>query len=113
MSSLPHPLSDLTVAEVNAARDLVLSLHPGTVVDFRSIYLFEPPKAEVIPFIEAEHSGHLTPSTPRPRRLAQVRYDVIGNSKAPTYHESIVDVQKLERIDTRIIPAQYHASLTV
>ncbi|RDA87768.1 hypothetical protein CP532_2464 [Ophiocordyceps camponoti-leonardi (nom. inval.)] len=104
---------DYAESETNHARDLVLKLHPGAVIDFRTIYLLEPPKAEVLPFLALEHAGKVTRSTPRPARLAQARYDVIGGSKAAEYHESIFDLTASKVVSHDIIPTDYHAGLTV
>ncbi len=112
-AAVPHPLSDLSIAETNRARDFILSLHPKTVIDFRAIYLLEPPKADVIPFLELEHAGGLTAETPRPPRLAQARYDVIGGSKVPEHHESVIDLVTLSRVEHRILDAGKHASLAM
>ncbi|POR32107.1 Amine oxidase [Tolypocladium paradoxum] len=112
-TTIPHPFSDLTIDETTQARDIVLELHPGTVIDFRAIYLLEPPKVDVKPFLELEHAGRLTDDTPRPARLAQVRYDVIGASKKYEYHESIIDLGALKRVGHQIVGPEYHAGLTV
>lgn len=113
MSSVPHPLSDLSAEETNKARDVVLKLHPGTVVDFRATYLLEPNKKDVLKFLEDEHAGKLTADTPRPPRLAQVKYDVIGGSEAAQYHESIIDVVTSERVKHTVVGQEHHASLCV
>src|SRR5579871_6120708 len=113
MENPPHPLASLSIDETNAARDVILSCHPDTAIGFRMISLQEPVKAELIPFLEIEHSGNLNSNTPRPRRLAKVYYDVIDGSKAPKYMESIVDVQTKEKISTELISSDVHACLTV
>lgn len=113
MPEVPHPLSDLSVEESNLARDVVLKLHPGTVIDFRAIYLLEPNKEDVVQFLNIEHAGKLTPDTPRPPRLAQVKYDVIGGSEPTRYHESIIDVVKVERVRHTVVDQEYHASLSM
>ncbi|EFW99003.1 copper amine oxidase [Grosmannia clavigera kw1407] len=112
-SPLPHPLSALSIEETNQAREIVLSLHPNTVIDFRTIYLLEPPKAKTVPFLQIEHAGKLTPSTPRPPRLAEVCYDVIGGSKVPEYHESVVDLRLHKRTTHKIVDTEYHANLSI
>ncbi|RCI13077.1 hypothetical protein L249_1115 [Ophiocordyceps polyrhachis-furcata BCC 54312] len=103
----------LSIQETNQARDLVLKLHPGAVIDFRTIYLLEPPKAEVLPFLALEHAGKVTRSTPRPARLAQAKYDVIGGSKAAEYHESVLDLTAAKVVSHEVIPTDFHAGLTV
>ncbi|SPO05410.1 related to peroxisomal amine oxidase (copper-containing) [Cephalotrichum gorgonifer] len=101
MAQLPHPLSALTVEESAVARDVIRSLHPDTVLLFRQIYLYEPPKAQVAEFLELEHSGKLTDTTPRPPRLAQVWFDVGAREKTPKYAESIVDIGLKTVVSTR------------
>lgn len=110
---IPHPLSGLSIAEVNQARDVVLSLHPGSVIDFRAIYLYEPMKSEVLQFLDLEHSGLITEDTPRPARLAQARYDVIGGSKVPSYQESIINLRTSQRVKHEIVGSQHQPGLTV
>lgn len=112
-AAVRHPLSDLTAAEIGRARDIVVGAHKDCVLDFRLIYLFEPPKAEVLPFLALEHAGKITADTPRPPRLAQVKYDVIGASRVPEYHESEVNIETGEIINHEVVSTDHHASLTV
>lgn len=113
IASMPHPLASLSVEETNLARDIILASHPKTVVDFRIITLQEPSKADLVSFLQLEHSGKLQPNSPRPPRLAKVHYDVIDDSKIPIYCESIVDVEKRKRISHEVIRSDAHASLTM
>ncbi|KAK1994610.1 copper amine oxidase [Colletotrichum falcatum] len=111
MAPLPHPLSALSLEETKQARDVVLADHDGSVLDFRQIYLWEPPKAEVLEFLDLEHSGKLTASSPRPARCAQVFYDVIGGASKAQYTESIVDLGLAKIIDQKVIGPEHHAGL--
>ena len=111
-SYTPHPFSDLGVAETTRVRDIILALHKGFVIVFRTIYVLEPLKSEVLPFLEIEHAGKLDNSSLRPSRLAQARYDVIGGSKVPEYHESVINITSGDREEHRVIGAEHHASLT-
>ncbi|KAM0273128.1 hypothetical protein ACHAQH_008477 [Verticillium albo-atrum] len=113
MIHFPHPLSALSVEESNAARDVVLEAHKGAVLKFRVIFLLEPPKAEVVAFLDLEHAGKVTSETPRPIRTAQVHYDVIGGESPAEYHESVVDLRSNKIIDTKIIAKTSQASLIV
>ncbi|KAJ9426112.1 copper amine oxidase 1 [Fusarium oxysporum f. sp. lycopersici 4287] len=108
----PHPLSALSARETNLARDIVKASHPGALLFFRQSYLFEPPKEEVLRFLELEHSGALTTSSPRPDRCAQVFYDVIGGDQKSQYYESVVDVTKRSIVAQEIISEEHQASLT-
>jgi primary-amine oxidase len=96
----PHPFKNLSVEETRVARDVVLSLHPDVVVDFREIYLQEPEKELMKLFLDLEHAaqpGRL------PARLAKCQYDVIGADKIPEYNESIIDVEQQKRIRHEVV----------
>jgi primary-amine oxidase len=114
MPLIPHPLSALSLGETNLARDIVLGYHADQMLYFRQIILLEPPKEEVMPFLELEHSGKLDQYTPRPQRLAKVQYDAITKgTNVPQYQESIIDLRRKERVEHRVIAPAYHASLTM
>lgn len=108
----PHPLSALSARETDLARDIVKASHPGALLFFRQSYLFEPAKEEVLRFLELEHSGSLTASSPRPDRCAQVFYDVIGGDQKSLYYESVVDVTKRSIVAQELISEEHQASLT-
>ncbi|KAF4444048.1 copper amine oxidase 1 [Fusarium austroafricanum] len=94
MASLqPHPLAQLSQEEFIIARDSVLKHHgSNTSLFFRSIYLQEPKKDDLVPFLIAEHDGSLSETTPRPARCAQVEYDIIADVRK--YIRSIVDINE-------------------
>ena len=109
----PHPLSGLSSDEVNIARDVVVASYPDTIIYFREIYLSEPPKTQLRECLALEHSGRLSPTTPRPSRLALCQYDVIGKDKTGEYHESIVDIRLRRRAKDQIVDKRSHAALVV
>ncbi|KAM0208416.1 hypothetical protein ACHAQD_011625 [Fusarium lateritium] len=111
--ALPHPLSALSSRETNLARDIVKSVHPGSLLYFRQSYLFEPPKAEVLKFLELEHSGALHTTSPRPDRCAQVFYDIIGGDQKTQYYESVVDLTKRTIVEQEVVTPEHQASLTM
>lgn len=113
MAAVPHPLSDLSVEETTLARDVILKLHPGAVIDFRAIYLLEPNKEEVLLFLELEHAGKVATTTARPLRLAQVKYDVIGGSEPTQYHESSINLVTSQRVKHTVVGQEHHASLSM
>jgi primary-amine oxidase len=114
MAPQPHPLAILSLDETNQARDVILEAHPGASIYFRNIYLLEPPKAELLKFLDAEHSGQLSSSTPRPARLAEVKYDAIERgSKVPVYQEASVDINAKKVVNHELISTEFHASLTL
>ncbi|KAF2862778.1 putative copper amine oxidase [Piedraia hortae CBS 480.64] len=108
-----HPFKSLSRSEVETAREVILNLHPDEVIVFREIYLQEPPKSEVLAFLELEHSGKLTSSSKPPARLAKCQYDVIGKDKVPAYNEAFVDLNTKERVHHEVVGTEHHASLTV
>jgi len=61
-----HPLAALSAAEISATALLVKGVWPAqTDIHFKVITLQEPPKAEVVPYLEAEHSGGQRPTIAR------------------------------------------------
>lgn len=109
---VPHPLSILSEQETNVARDVILASYPGSVINFREIYLQEPSKAELKEFLALEHSAKLSPTSPRPARLALCQYDVVG-PKHVEYHESVVDVNAKKRVSHEVVGLPQHASLVM
>lgn len=110
---VPHPLAILSIDETKRARDVVIKSHPNVTISFREIFLQEPAKADLKKFLELEHSGRLSPTTPRPPRLAKCQYDVIGSDRVPEYHESVVDVNRAARVKHEVIGKQHQAALTM
>ena len=61
-----HPLSPLSAAEIQRSSNLIKSLHPFTTdLHFKVVTLEEPKKAQVLPYLEAEHRGQKTPAIDR------------------------------------------------
>jgi primary-amine oxidase len=111
---VPHPLSSLSLEETNKARNVILTTEkPGAIIHFRSIFLQEPPKKELAPFLELEHSGGLQAKSVRPARLAQCQYDVVQEDKRFHSHESIVDLELGKVVKTELIHESHHAMLTM
>ena len=109
----PHPLAILSEQETNIARDAILAAHPDAVIDFRQIYLHEPPKARLREYLILEHAGRLSPTSPSPPRLALCQYDVIGADRVPSFHEGLVDVASGKQVKHRVVGKQHHAMLTL
>ena len=64
--STPHPLAPLTGAEIQNASALIKAQWPtGTDLQFKAVTLQEPPKAEMVPFLEAEFQGGNLPQIER------------------------------------------------
>lgn len=71
----PHPFDPLVEEEIKCSSQFIRHAYPENAdLDFRSISLYEPEKAEMIPFLEAEHSGKNLNHVPHPNRQARVVY---------------------------------------
>ena len=112
-TSQPHPLQSLSIAETTIARDVILQSHPEIVVVFRIITLQEPAKADLIKFLELEHTSKLTSGSPRPPRLAKAHFDVVEKQRISKYFETIVDIDKRSIVAQEEVTDDVHASLTV
>ena len=87
-----HPLIPLSVEETNLARDVIRAAHPQNILKFRVIFLEEPAKALLAPYLDLEHAGKVTSTTPRPPRQARVHFDTAHGGKPPQSHEAVVDL---------------------
>lgn len=108
-----HPLQQLSIAECNIARDVILGQRSGKhVVDFRTIALEEPAKALLQPYLEAECEGTLKSTDTLPR-LARVAYDVASENKTFEFYESVVDLGTRRITVNELIDSAHHAPLTL
>lgn len=109
-----HPLDQLSVAESDLARQIILDARGTSVaLNFRSIALEEPPKRELCQFLELENAGRVTQETLRPARLAKLSYDIIRGNGNHEYTESWVDLQSRAEARQRVIDNKVHqAALT-
>ena len=65
-SILQNPLGPLTANEISESASLIKGLWPSnTTIQFKSITLQEPDKADLVPFLAAEHAGQQPPSVER------------------------------------------------
>jgi primary-amine oxidase len=113
---LPHPLDQLSIQESDYARQVILDARgrgSRVAINFRSIFLNEPPKHELSRFLELENAGRVTPRTPRPARVAKVQYDVIRNDRKHEYTESCVDVLSGREVQQRVVEKMHQAALTL
>jgi primary-amine oxidase len=112
LSSIPHPLDPLTSVEFEKARQCIISARGlDVIIKFRAIYLEEPSKNELTPFLEAEHSTGIDSRTPRPARLAMVLYDVVNGDKSHEYTHSVVDLSSGKETKHRVIDKMHQAAL--
>jgi len=111
--SSPHPLQMLSVQETEQARDVVLASHPDHVIEFRQVDLKEPSKKDLTSFLQIEHEGKLSQSTPRPPRLAKCHYDIIATDRTIQYHESIIDLEQGIMLEKIVVGKEFCPSLTL
>ncbi|TVY23656.1 Copper amine oxidase [Lachnellula hyalina] len=82
-----HPLGPLTASEITNSSQLIKSLWPTqTNIQFKSITLQEPSKAELVPFLAAERTAQATPTIDR---RSFVVYYIRNTDKL---HEAIVNL---------------------
>ncbi|TVY34736.1 Copper amine oxidase [Lachnellula occidentalis] len=86
-ASPQHPLGPLTASEITNSSQLIKSLWPtNTNIQFKSITLQEPSKAELVPFLAAEKTAQATPTIDR---RSFVIYYIRNTDKL---HEAIVNL---------------------
>lgn len=107
-----HPLDQLSADEVDVAREVVLKARQAPLL-FRNVFAAEPPKAQLVKFLNAEHAGTLSADTPRPPRQARLQYDVIREDKNHQYMESIVDIASATEVSSKTKQTTAQQALTV
>ncbi|KAI4134427.1 MAG: hypothetical protein LQ347_001528 [Umbilicaria vellea] len=86
-----HPLSPLTAAEITRSAYLIKGLYPPkTNLQFKAITLEEPEKAQLVPYLEAEHHGRRVPKIDR---KAFVCYYIRNTDK---FHEAVINLTHSE-----------------
>ncbi|KAF2450204.1 hypothetical protein P171DRAFT_377133 [Karstenula rhodostoma CBS 690.94] len=86
----PHPFDPLTPAEISKAAEIVRSRYMGQDVNFRVITLKEPPKDEMIAFLNQEHRK--SPVERVPIRCARVEITLKIAAGGNELHEIHVDL---------------------
>lgn len=100
-----HPLAPLAASEITTAATLVKRRWPAhTDLHFKVITLEEPPKAEVITYLEAEHCGR---PLPRISRKAFVNYYIRNTNK---FHEAVVDLSAGRVQRNVLLGSNFHAN---
>lgn len=71
-NTVAHPLCPLTASEISTSAEIIRTLWPAkTDIRFKVITLEEPTKKNLVPYLEAEHSGK---SLPQIQRKAFIAY---------------------------------------
>ncbi|RDL33912.1 Amine oxidase [Venustampulla echinocandica] len=91
-----HPLGPLTASEITESARLIRALWPAnTNIQFKVITLQEPNKADLVPFLAAEHNGQPTPII---ERRSFVVYYLRNTDKL---HEAIVNLSN-GKVETNV-----------
>lgn len=110
---IKHPLDQLSEDEIRTASAVVRQARNTPLLVFRNVFNLEPPKADLIPYLDVERAGTLCGDTPRPPRRARAQYDVIEHDGTRYYMESTVDLATGEEVDTRRLHGHQRATFTV
>jgi primary-amine oxidase len=63
---ISHPLAPVTAGEITHASKLIRERWPeNTRLQYKVVTLEEPPKTQILPYLEAEHTGGPLPSIDR------------------------------------------------
>ncbi|CED83505.1 primary-amine oxidase [Phaffia rhodozyma] len=97
-----HPLASLTSEELVKVTDIVKAYNPTKSCSFRRVYLKEPPKAQVLPYLVAFNAGNPLPSPP-PRRAQALLY---FQGELP-FIETLVDIGAGKVIGQRVLEGMH------
>ncbi|KAI3555647.1 copper amine oxidase [Colletotrichum abscissum] len=96
----PHPLDPLRPEEISQAAGIVRESNQSKDIFFRAISLAEPPKIELIKFLDSEHAGNR--DAVHPARQARVQAYI-----AKTLHEMIVNLNTATVASTTPLPGRH------
>ena len=83
MTSEAHPLNPLSASEISVSAELIKSVWPAhTDLRFKAITLEEPPKRDLVPYLEAEHHGVSLPPIPRKSFVAYYIRNTVSQPRA-------------------------------
>ncbi|KAF2711489.1 hypothetical protein K504DRAFT_427950 [Pleomassaria siparia CBS 279.74] len=100
-----HPLAPLSASEIAAAAQIIKASWPArTNLQFKVVTLEEPPKNEVLRYLDAEHSKQPLPSI---SRRAFLNYYIRNTNK---FHEAIVDLSTGRVLHNVLLGAFVHAN---
>lgn len=100
--SVEHPLDPATAGEIRCATDLIKVLFHDIPLHFKAAGLDEPPKKDLLTYLEAEHKGQPLPILPR--RIFVIWYI----KRTPRLFEAIVDVTNKQVDQYKELPRDFH-----
>ncbi|KAF2115588.1 copper amine oxidase [Lophiotrema nucula] len=100
-----HPLAPLSATELTSAAAIIKASWPAhTDIHFKVVTLEEPPKAEVLAYLDAEHSGRPLPAI---SRTAFLNYYIRNTNK---FHEAFVDLSTGRVLSNVLLGKNIHAN---
>ncbi|OJJ42255.1 hypothetical protein ASPZODRAFT_20648 [Penicilliopsis zonata CBS 506.65] len=97
-----HPLDPATPEEIQRATDLVKAAYAGVPLHFKAAGLEEPPKAQMVEYLDAEHNNRPLPYMPRCVFL------IWYIKRTPRLFEAIVDVTGNQIVHHVELPRDFH-----
>ena len=106
-----HPLDPLSAEEITVAAAIVKNAHQGRRMQFRYVSMVEPPKEQMVQYLEKEAAGEKPES---PARIAELRFALFEGESGWAYkvYESQVDLGTKNVLFTEPIPDDVHESLS-
>lgn len=106
-ASATHPLAPLSGNEIVNTATLIRKQWPENIdLQYRVITLREPPKAEVLPYIEAENAGQSPPTS-----LSRKAFVVYYLRRTSKLYEAVVDLSEQRVEYNTLLGDNVHANL--
>jgi primary-amine oxidase len=99
---MPHPIDQLTPAELKTCVRILRQHHKGKTLHIKAVNNEEPPKSILVPYLEAEKAG--IPIAPPPR-IGYAIYYVMEDKRA---EELWIDIAKEQIIKFKAFPVGSH-----
>jgi primary-amine oxidase len=85
-----HPLAPLSASEITTAASIIKASWPAhTDLHFKVVTLQEPPKAEVLKYLEAEHTSKSRPAISRKAFLNYYIRNTVSKARRSTQRRSL------------------------
>lgn len=96
-----HPLSPLSASEINRSSQLIRALYPSQInLHFKAVTLDEPKKAQLIPYLDAEHDGRAVPSLDRKAFLCYYIRNTVSTSMQSESGECTINATTADEVNT-------------
>jgi primary-amine oxidase len=88
-----HPLGPLTAPEITETARLIKGLWPtNTNIQFKHITLREPKKADLTPFLAAEHAGQRLPAVERRAFVVYYIRNTVGDPNGKSSETQLISL---------------------